>query len=88
MDALVYAVMYAGSIAADLREPGEPSPHLVLEQHALTTVLLAAVAANAKNVVLPSAAVLWNDEWAPADRQRLSDVAITRFLRTWEGNGR
>ncbi len=88
MDALVYAVFYAGAIAADLREPGEPSAHLQLEQHALETTLLAAVAGHAKNLVLPSAAVLWNDEWAPADRQRLSDVAITRFLRVWEANSR
>ena len=88
MDALVYAVFYAGSIAADLREPGEPSAHLELEQHALETVLLAAVAGHAKNLVLPAAAVLWNDEWAPADRQRLSDLALTRFLRVWEANSR
>jgi hypothetical protein len=88
MDALTYAIFYAGSVAADLREPGEPSAHLALEQHALETVLLAAIAANAKNLVLPSGAVLWNDEWAPVDRQRLSDIAITRFLRAWEANGR
>ena len=88
MDALTFAVFYAGSIAADLREPGEPSAHLALEQHALETVLLAGVAANAKNIVLPSGAVLWNDEWAPAARQALSDKAITRFLRVWEANGR
>jgi hypothetical protein len=88
MDALVYAVFYAGSIAADLREPGEPSTHIALEQHALETTLLAAVAGNAKNLVLPSAAVLWNDEWAPTDRQRLSDLSITRFLRVWQANSR
>ena len=88
MDALIYAVFYGGSIAADLREPGEPSAHLELEQHALETVLLAAIAGNAKNLVLPTGAVLWNDEWAPADRQRLSDAAIKRFLRTWQANGR
>lgn len=88
MDALTYAVVYAGSMAADLREPGEPSAHVPLQQHALETVLLAAAAGHAKNVVLPSGAVLWNDEWAPADRQRLSDRAVTRFLRTWEANGR
>jgi hypothetical protein len=88
MDALTYAVFYAGSIAADLREPGEPSTHIALEQHALETVLLTAVAAHAKNLVLPSAAVLWNDEWAPTDRQRLSDLSITRVLRVWEANSR
>ena len=88
MDALTYAAFYAGSIAADLREPGEPLGHLALEQHALETVLLAAIAAHAKNVVLPAGAVLWNDEWPAADRQRLQDIAITRFLRVWEANSR
>ena len=88
LDALTYAVFYAGSIAADLREPGEPSAHIALEQHGLETLLLAAVAGNAKNLVLPSAAVLWNDAWAPGDRQRLSDAAIVRFLQTWQANGR
>jgi hypothetical protein len=86
-DALVRAISHIGTHIADIRGSRSSLNPFQAEQHAWQTTVLSAVASGQKTLTLAGGYVVWNSAWAPADRNKMMDEAISSFLTTWAAFG-
>jgi len=82
-DLLPKAIVHIGSLIADLRSPQATTTLFDSEYRAWQTTVLSALAMGQKTVTLPGGYVIWNASWAPADRSKMVDQAVSSYLRDW-----
>lgn len=82
-DALSKAIVHIGSHIADIRGNQPSLSSSQAEYRAWQTTVLSAVASRLRTLTLPGGYVLWNARWAPADRNKMVDEAISKFLTAW-----
>jgi hypothetical protein len=85
-EALTRAISHVGTHIADIRgthlTPTAASPY-ELEYRAWQTTVLSAVPSRQKTLTLPGGYLVWNSSWPAADRSKMVDEAISRFLTDW-----
>jgi len=86
-EALTRAISHVGTHIADIRGPQladkEENP-FELEYHAWQTTVLSAIGSRQKTLTLPGGYLVWNSAWPDADRSKMVDEAISKFLADWE----
>lgn len=86
-DALTRAISHFGTHVADIRESKSSAPEedpYQLEYRAWLTTVLSAVGSRQKTLTIPGGYLAWDEAWPPADRNRMADEAISKFLTDWE----
>jgi hypothetical protein len=86
-DAMTAAIVHMGEHIADLRRPHPGSGNIglyELEYTAWAATTLSAVATGQKTLMVPGGYLLWNASWAPADRNKSLNDALTKFLASQE----
>lgn len=87
---LTRAISHVGTHIADIRGPqsaAKENPY-ELEYHAWQTTMLSAVGSRQKTLTLPGGYLVWNSAWPDADRNKMVDEAISKFLADWESLSR
>jgi hypothetical protein len=84
-DALARAIVHVGVHVADIRDPQIPTDVSLykLESRAWQTTVLGAVASGQKTLTLPGGYLGWNAAWPAADRGKIIDETISKFLADW-----
>lgn len=86
-EALAKAISHVGTHIADIRGPqsaGKEQNPYELEYHAWQTTVLSAIGSRQKTLTLPGGYLVWNSDWPDADRSKMVDEAISKFLADWE----
>ncbi len=83
--ALTRAISHVGNHIADLRETGSQAAENAydLEYRAWQTTVLSALASQQKTLTLAGGFLVWNSDWSVADRSKMVDDEITKFLMEW-----
>lgn len=84
--AMSRAIGHVGTEIADVRNPqaGSADPGLYhFEYRAWATTVLSGLAFGQKTLTAPGGYVLWNSNWPSADRSRMMNEAISKFLTEW-----
>ena len=82
--ALSLAIVYAGTQIADLRSTQpviERQDTFDLISHAWQNTAVLAIANGLKTLTLPGGYLAWNLAWAPADRDKNLNNALTAYLK-------
>jgi hypothetical protein len=85
--ALSIAISHVGAHIADIRGPQPPAgmnPYDA-EYRAWQVTVLCALGSRQNILTLPGNFVAWNSAWPPADRNKMVDNAITKYLTDWAG---
>jgi hypothetical protein len=84
-DGLTRAISHIGNHIADIRNP--QSSNVIsaydAEYRAWQTTVLSAIGSRQKTMVLPGGFLAWDSNWPAADRGRMIDDGISRFLTEW-----
>jgi hypothetical protein len=85
-EALTRAISHIGTHIADIRSPQstnkkEDAYHM--EDHAWQTTVLSAIGSRQKSLTLPGGYLVWDSAWPEADRSKMVEDAISRFLTEW-----
>jgi hypothetical protein len=86
-DALTRAISHVGTHIADIRDPQSTAKSenpYELEHHAWQTTVLSAMGSRQKTLTSPGGYLVWNSAWPEADRSKMVDDAISKFLADWE----
>ena len=78
-DAMSRAAAHEGSEIASEREAPVPS-YSVAEQKAWQAVLLVTIGEHAKSLTLPGGTMMWDDEWATADKTQKASDALNSYI--------
>jgi hypothetical protein len=54
-----------------------------MEDHAWQTTVLSAIGSRQKSLTLPGGYLVWDSAWPEADRSKMVEDAISRFLTEW-----
>jgi hypothetical protein len=90
-EALTRAISHVGTHIADIRGPQSAAKEenlYELEYHAWQTTVLSAIGSRQKTLTLSGGYLVWNSAWPAADRSKLVDEAISKFLADWESLSR
>lgn len=86
-EALTRAISHVGTHIAEIRDPqsiAKSENPYELEHHAWQTTVLSAIGSRQKTLTLPGGYLVWNSAWPEADRSKMVDDAISKFLADWE----
>jgi hypothetical protein len=86
-DALSRAIVHIGQHVADLRNPSDGSEKASLaelEYQAWVTTALDAAANGQKTLALPGSYLLWNSAWSDADRDKLMNDNLSKYIANKE----
>jgi hypothetical protein len=89
-DTLSRANSHVGSQIADTRSGQQDvasESAFVSEYRAWQVATLAAITSRQKALTLPGGYQAWNSDWPEADRGRMIDEAVSRYLTDWLGLG-
>jgi len=84
---LTRAISHICTHIADIRDPQSTAKSqnpYELEHHAWQTTVLSAIGSRQKTLTLPGGYLVWNSAWPEADRSKMVDDAISKFLADWE----
>jgi hypothetical protein len=85
-DALATALSHVGTHIADIRgsPPNAAGTNLYeAEYHAWQTTVLSAVGIHRNTLTLSGGYLVWNSAWPAADRSKMVDETIAKFLVDW-----
>jgi hypothetical protein len=86
-EALTRAISHVGTHIADIRDSKTPNPEAdlyLLESHAWVTTVLSAVGNGQKTLTIPGGYLVWDEGWPAADRNKMVDEGISKYLGEWE----
>lgn len=86
-EALTITISHIGTHIADIRDPHQASNghnFLQLEDRAWETSVLTAIGNRKKTLTLPGGYLVWNAAWPEADRSKMVDQGIGKFLSEWD----
>lgn len=89
-DPLSRAMSHVGSHIADTRSGQQVVANesaFASELRAWQVTTLGSISSRQKNLTLPGSYQVWNSDWAEADRGKMIDEAISRYLTDWLGFG-
>lgn len=90
-DALTRAISHVGAHIADIRSSQSmvrAEDSYRFEYHAWQTTVLSAIGSRERTLTLSGGYLVCNSAWPEADRAKMVDEAISKFLADWESFNR